>query len=50
MLIKEVNQTKVKNTKDFNEAIKKAKEKGTALLLVKQDIYSFYVLLTFSKP
>jgi len=49
MLIKEVNRTQVKNTKDFNEAIKSAKEKGTAVLLVKRDVDSFFVLLTFSK-
>jgi serine protease Do len=49
MLIKEVNQQPVKNTKDFNDAIEQAKNKGTALLLVKHDVYSLYVLLTFSK-
>ncbi len=49
MLIKEVNRQQVKNTKDFNDAIEQAKNKGTALLLVKHDIYSLYVLLTFSK-
>jgi serine protease Do len=49
MLIKEVNQQQIKNTKDFNDAIEQAKNKGTALLLVKHDIYSLYVLLTFSK-
>ncbi|MBN2138387.1 MAG: Do family serine endopeptidase [Sedimentisphaerales bacterium] len=47
MLIREVNQVQVNNTKEFSEAIKQAKEKGTALLLVKHDVYSFYVLLTF---
>jgi len=49
MLIKEVNQQQIKNTKDFNDAIEQAKNKGTALLLVKHDVYSLYVLLTFSK-
>jgi len=49
MLIKEVNRTPIKNTKDFNEAIKSARKKGTAVLLVKRDVYSFFVLLTFSK-
>jgi serine protease Do len=49
MLIKEVNRQQVKNTKDFNDAIEQAKNKGTALLLVKHDIYSLYILLTFSK-
>ena len=34
-LIMEVNQQKVKNTTEFNEAIKEAKKEGTALLLVK---------------
>jgi len=49
MLIKEVNRKQVNNTAEFNEAIKQAKKKGTALLLVKQADYTFYVLLTFSK-
>ena len=49
MLIKEVNQKPVKDTKEFDEAIKQAKKKGVALLLVKRGIYSDYVLLTFSK-
>ena len=48
MLIKEVNQAQVKNVKEFNEAMKKAKEKETAILLVKYDVYSGYVLLKFS--
>ena len=48
MLIKEVNQTQVKNMKDFNEAIKKGKEKGIAILLVKYGVNSDYVLLKFS--
>lgn len=48
MLIKEVNQAQVKNVKDFTEAIKKAKEKGIAILLVKYDTYSDYVMLRFS--
>jgi len=47
MLIKEVNQAQVKNTKEFNEAIKKAKKKGNALLLVRYENYSLYVLLMF---
>jgi len=46
MLIREVNQEAVANTKQFDAAIKAAKGKGTALLLIKQDVYSFYVLLT----
>jgi len=48
MLIKEVNQTQVKNVKEFNEAIKKGKEKGIAILLVKYGVNSDYVMLRFS--
>jgi S1-C subfamily serine protease len=48
MLIKEVNRTQVKNVKEFNEAMKKAEEKGAAILLVKYEVYSGYVLLKFS--
>ena len=47
-LIKEVNREQVKNTKEFNEAIERAKEKGTALLLVKRERITFFVLLTLS--
>ncbi len=36
MLIKEVNRQKIRNKKEFNEAIVEAKEKGVALLLVQQ--------------
>jgi serine protease Do len=49
MLIKEVNRREVANTKEFNQAIEDAKKSGTALLLVKQDAYSVFVLLTLSK-
>jgi serine protease Do len=49
MLIKEVNRREVANTKEFNQAIEDAKKSGTALLLVKQDAYSIFVLLTLSK-
>jgi serine protease Do len=35
-LIMEVNRHRVRNTKDFNDEIKKAQEKGRALLLVRQ--------------
>ncbi len=38
-LIKEVNLKEVKNTKEFNEAIKGAKKKGRARLLVKPGVY-----------
>jgi serine protease Do len=48
MLIKEVNQAQVKNVKEFNEAMTKAEEKGTAILLVKYEAYSGYALLKFS--
>ena len=48
MLIREVNQKPVRNTKEFSDAIKQAKKSGTALLLVKHDIYSFFVLLSLS--
>jgi len=50
MLIKEVNRTEVKNVKEFNDAVKRAKEKGTVVLLVKHDVYSFFILLRFDKP
>jgi serine protease Do len=36
-LIKEVNQQKIRNTREFNEAIKEAKKRGGALLLVQKD-------------
>jgi len=48
MLIKEVNQAQVKNVKEFNEAMEKAKEKEMAILLVKYDTYTNYVMLRFS--
>ena len=44
-LIKEVNQQKVRNTKEFNEAIKEAREEGTALLFVKWRTSTFFVPL-----
>ncbi len=46
MLIKEVNQKPVNDVTEFHEAIKKAKSKGTAVLLVKHETLSFYVLFT----
>ena len=49
MLIKEVNREKVKNVREFGDAIKKAKKRGTALLLVKQEGYSVFVMLTFDE-
>jgi len=48
-LIKEVNQAQVHNTKEFNEAIEKAKEKGSVLFLVKRERYTFYALLPLPK-
>ena len=48
-LIKEVNRQKVNNTKEFNEAIKEAKKKGGALLLVRWDRYTFLAHLTLSE-
>ncbi len=48
-LIKEVNQQKVRNTKEFNEAIKKARKEGGALLLVKWRRYTLYIPLKLSE-
>ena len=47
-LIKEVNRQKTRNTKEFNEAIKKAKKNGGALLLVKMGRYTFFAYLKLS--
>ncbi len=44
-LIKEVNQQKIRNTKEFNEAIKEARKEGTVLLFVKRRGYTFFVPL-----
>ena len=44
-LIKEVNREVVRNTKEFSEEMKKAKEKGKALLLIKSDRYTSYVVI-----
>ncbi len=49
VLIKEVNRQAVKNTRQFNEAIKEAREKGRALLLVKRDLLTYFVLLSLSE-
>jgi serine protease Do len=47
-LIKEVDQEPVKNVKEFEAAMKKAKKKkGSALLLVKQEWVTAYVSLKF---
>jgi len=48
-LIKEVNRVQVHNTKEFNEEIEKAREKGAVLLLVKRERYTFYALLAVPK-
>jgi len=48
-LIKEVNQQEVRNTGEFNEAIKKARKEGGALLLVKWRRYTLYIPLKLSK-
>ncbi len=45
MLIMEVNKTQVKNTKEFNKAIEKAKEKGSVLLLIRNEDYTRFKLL-----
>lgn len=47
-LIREVNQQKVRNTKEFNDAIKKAKKDGGAVLLVKRGRYTFFSYLELS--
>ncbi len=49
MLIKEVNREQVSNTKEFNEAMAKAKKKGSALLLVKRRQMTDMVLLPLKK-
>ncbi|HUU17467.1 MAG TPA: Do family serine endopeptidase [Sedimentisphaerales bacterium] len=48
-LIKEVNQQKVGNTREFNDAIKKARKEGGALLLVKWGRYTIFVPLKLSE-
>ncbi|HIJ52302.1 MAG TPA: Do family serine endopeptidase [Planctomycetes bacterium] len=45
MLIMEVNREPVKNSKDFDEAIEKAKKEGSALLLVNDGSYTKVVVL-----
>jgi len=46
-LIKEVNRKEVRNTKEFNEAIKQAMKKGKALLLIRIDRTAIFALITF---
>jgi len=49
VLIRQVNRQEVSNTREFNEAIAKAKDKGNALLLVQRDNATFLALLKLSK-
>jgi serine protease Do len=49
VLIKQVDRHKVSTTRQFNEAIKKARDKGSALLLVQRDNSTFIALLRLSK-
>ncbi len=48
-LIMEVNRSKVKNTKDFNNAIKKAAKEGKVLLRIKQERGTSLVVLKVPK-
>ncbi|MFH1718789.1 MAG: DegQ family serine endoprotease [Planctomycetota bacterium] len=48
-LIKEVNLQEVKNTRDFNDAIKNAKKKGRVLLLVRRGRYQYSVILKLTE-
>ncbi len=48
VLIKEVNGEEVSNTREFNEAITKAKKKGSVLLKVRRERYTFFVLLSLN--
>ncbi|MGB2863581.1 MAG: DegQ family serine endoprotease [Sedimentisphaerales bacterium] len=47
VLIKEVNRQEVRNTKEFNEEIKKAQKKGRALLLLRHENSSILALIIF---
>jgi serine protease Do len=47
-LIKEVNRQKVRNKREFNDAIRQAKKKGVALLLIQQDEGPSTVLINLS--
>jgi len=49
VLIRQVNRQEVSNTREFNDAIEKAKDKGSALLLVQRDNSTFLALLRLSK-
>ncbi len=48
-LIMEVNRTQVKNTKEFNKAIEKAREKGSVLLLIRGEDYTRFFVLKLPK-
>jgi len=47
-LIKEVNRQQVRNTREFNEEIKKAQAKGRAMLLIKYDNSEMLALIIFN--
>jgi len=49
MLIKEVDTRPVRNTKEFAAAMRRARRKGRALLLVANGRYSRFILLDFGK-
>lgn len=49
VLIRQVNRREVNNTREFNEAIEKSKDKGSALLLVQREKSTFLALLKLSK-
>ncbi|HUT31139.1 MAG TPA: DegQ family serine endoprotease [Sedimentisphaerales bacterium] len=49
MLIMEVDQQPMRNTKDFDEAINKAAEKGQALLLITDGRFSYLAVLKLGK-
>jgi len=48
-LIKEINLREIKNTRDFNDAIKDAKKKGRVLLLIRQGRYQRSVTLKITQ-
>jgi serine protease Do len=49
LLIKEVNRQAVKNTREFNRAMKEAGKKGSALLMVRRGKYTDMILLPLSE-
>lgn len=49
LLIQQVNRKNIKNTKDFDKAMKKACKEGSVLLLVYNGRFSQYVLLKLPK-